>query len=101
MNFFNLFQSKSTQLKLFLEQNPTLLDVRNPSELKDNAIPKAVNIPLDELYPNLSNLDKNAAYVLFCRSGNRSRNALELMQKNGFKKVFDAGSIEELRKALS
>jgi rhodanese-related sulfurtransferase len=81
-----------------LEKNPTLIDVRNQSELIENNIPSAINFPLDNLFEKLPNLDKNKDYVLFCRSGNRSRHAMELMKKNGFTSLFDAGSIDELKK---
>jgi rhodanese-related sulfurtransferase len=98
MNFRNIFQSKKQALKRFLEKNPTLIDVRNPSELIENNIPGAINIPLDNLFENLPNLAKNKDYVLFCRSGNRSRYAVDLMKTNGFTSLFDAGSIDELKK---
>lgn len=98
MNFRNIFQTKKQALKRFLERNPVLLDVRNPNELIENNIPNAVNIPLDSLFTTLPSLDKTKDYLIFCRSGNRSRHALELMKTNGFTSLFDAGSIDELKK---
>jgi rhodanese-related sulfurtransferase len=98
MNLRNIFQTKKQALKRFLDKNPTLIDVRNPGELIGNNIPSAINIPLDNLFENLPNLDKNKDYVLFCRSGNRSRIAMDLMKTNGFTSLFDAGSIDELKK---
>jgi phage shock protein E len=98
MNFRNIFQTKKQALKRFLERNPVLLDVRNPNELIENNIPNAVNIPLDSLFATLPSLDKTKDYLIFCRSGNRSRHALELMKTNGFTSLFDAGSIDELKK---
>lgn len=94
------FQTKKQRIKSFLDKNPTLIDVRNPHELKDNSIKNARNIPLDNLFSELVHLDKNHAYLIFCRSGNRSRIAMDLMKTNGFKEVYDAGSIESLKEIL-
>lgn len=98
MNFRQLFQSKSTKIKHFLEKNPIIIDVRNPVELLDSSISLALNIPMDNLFSELKKLDKNSDYLIFCRSGNRSRHAKDLMKRNGFISVFDAGSIHDVKK---
>ena len=98
MNIKEFFQSKSTKIKHCLEKNPIIIDVRNPRELLDSSISVAINIPLDNLFSELNNLDKKSSYLIFCRSGNRSRHAKDLMTKNGFQSVFDAGSIHDLKK---
>ena len=64
-----------------------LLDVREPHELEISALPGAVNIPLGTLAARLAELDSARAMVVFCKSGSRSRRALELLASAGFKKV--------------
>lgn len=64
-----------------------LLDVREPHELAISALPGAVNIPLGMLAARLAELDSAKDMVVFCKSGTRSRRALELLASAGFKKV--------------
>ena len=64
-----------------------LIDVREPHELAISSIAGAQNIPLGELAGQLSRLDSSDDIVLFCKSGNRSRRALELLVSAGFRKV--------------
>jgi sulfur-carrier protein adenylyltransferase/sulfurtransferase len=64
-----------------------LIDVREPHELEISRLPDATNIPLGQLASRLSELDSAEDMVLFCKSGNRSTRALELLTSAGFKKV--------------
>ena len=64
-----------------------LIDVREPHELEISRLPNATNIPLGQLASRLSELDSAEDMVLFCKSGNRSTRALELLTSAGFKKV--------------
>jgi sulfur-carrier protein adenylyltransferase/sulfurtransferase len=64
-----------------------LIDVREPHELEISRLPHATNIPLGQLASRLSELDSAEDMVLFCKSGNRSARALELLISAGFKKV--------------
>jgi molybdopterin/thiamine biosynthesis adenylyltransferase/rhodanese-related sulfurtransferase len=64
-----------------------LIDVREPHELAISHIQGAENIPLGALAGQLSKLDSSEEIVLFCKSGNRSQRALELLVSAGFRKV--------------
>jgi adenylyltransferase/sulfurtransferase len=64
-----------------------LLDVREPHELEISRLEGAQLIPLGTLAGRLSELDSAEAMVVFCKSGTRSRRALELLVSAGFKKV--------------
>jgi molybdopterin/thiamine biosynthesis adenylyltransferase/rhodanese-related sulfurtransferase len=64
-----------------------LIDVREPHELMISAIEGAELIPLGQLAGKLSELDSAEEIVLFCKSGNRSTRALELLVGAGFRKV--------------
>lgn len=44
-------------------------------------------MPLGQLAERLSELDSAQEIVLFCKSGSRSRRALELLVSAGFRKV--------------
>jgi adenylyltransferase/sulfurtransferase len=64
-----------------------LIDVREPHELAISRIEEAQNIPLGELAGRLAELDSAQEIVLFCKTGSRSRRALELLVSAGFRNV--------------
>jgi sulfur-carrier protein adenylyltransferase/sulfurtransferase len=67
--------------------NLRLIDVREPHELEISHIPGADLIPLGTLAERLSELDLAQEMVVFCKTGNRSTRALELLVSAGFRKV--------------
>jgi sulfur-carrier protein adenylyltransferase/sulfurtransferase len=64
-----------------------LVDVREPHELAISHIEGAENIPLGSLAGRLNELDSAREIVLFCKSGNRSQRALDLLRSAGFRRV--------------
>lgn len=69
---------------------PVLIDVRTREEFSSGAISKkAKNISITSFNFNdeIQKLDKNATYVVYCRSGNRSAAACKVMMNLGFKNV--------------
>jgi molybdopterin/thiamine biosynthesis adenylyltransferase/rhodanese-related sulfurtransferase len=72
---------------LWSSSPPGVIDVREPHELEISHLPRAVNIPLGQLAGRLSELDSAQAYVVMCRSGVRSAQALDLLASAGFRKV--------------
>ena len=77
-------------------QEAILVDVRTPSEFGQGSVPKAINIPLDQLKDNFNQLDKSKTIVVFCQSGNRSRQAKTFLEEKGFVKVINGGSWKEV-----
>ena len=66
-----------------------VLDVRTPGEFSEGHIGDAVNIDFYEasFRSDLDGLDKDLPYALYCRSGNRSGQALTMMRELGFTDV--------------
>jgi molybdopterin/thiamine biosynthesis adenylyltransferase/rhodanese-related sulfurtransferase len=64
-----------------------LIDVREPHELKISHIESAMNIPLGQLPSQLSVLQKDKDIVVFCRTGERSRWAMGILNGAGFNSV--------------
>jgi phage shock protein E len=61
-----------------------LVDVRTPMEVQMEPVPGAVNIPLDEIPDRWEEIkDMSRPLVLFCRSGNRSGQALAYLASKG------------------
>ena len=63
----------------------TVVDVRTPAEFADGHLPGAVNINVeDPAFPDaIAALDATADYAVYCRSGNRSRAAMDYMTQAG------------------
>lgn len=74
-----------------------LIDIRTPEELAETGyIPGAVNIDFYEsdFRSKMGGLDKNQPVLLYCRSGNRSGQASDMLLDLGFTEVYDlAGGI--------
>lgn len=70
-----------------------LLDVRTPEEFAEGHIAGAVNIPLDSLSSRLSEVPTDEPVVVYCRSGNRSAQAVEILQDAGYTQVRDLGGL--------
>ena len=68
-----------------------LLDVRTPEEYAEGHIAGSENIDFYEsvFADNIAQLNRDASYVVYCRSGNRSGQTTELMKQLGFTDVTD------------
>lgn len=76
------------QVEAKMEEGYTVLDVREIDEYVEGHIVGAVNKPLSELkIDNFEGLHADEEYVVICRSGNRSREASEILIGEGFSAV--------------
>ena len=68
-----------------------ILDVRTPEEFADGHVEGATMLDFyrADFADELAKLDRDVPYVLYCRSGNRSGQTLELMRELGFSSVQD------------
>ena len=75
------------------QYNPdfVIIDVRTPEEFAEGHVEKATNIDYysETFRDELNNLDKNKTYLVYCRSGNRSGNALNIMAELNFREVYN------------
>ena len=67
-----------------------IIDVRTPEEFADGHIENAVNIDFrsETFESEIGKLDRDKTYLIYCRSGNRSRGALSVMVELGFRAVY-------------
>lgn len=76
-----------------MEQLPSaqVLDIRTPEELKTGMIAKAKNINFyDKLFAEkVSKLDKAKPIMVYCAGGGRSAKAMQMLNKMGFKEVYN------------
>jgi phage shock protein E len=90
-------------LKVIINDPATLLvDVRSPLEYAAEHIPGAQNIPLEEVTTRLTEFRAiHKPVVLYCRSGNRSGIAVNILKQNGIADVYNGGSLENMQFLLN
>ena len=77
------------------EENYIILDVRTKEEFDAGHIEGAINIANEVIHQDQSdNLpDKEQLILVYCRSGNRSKQASEKLVKQGYTNVYEFGGI--------
>ena len=72
-----------------------LLDVRRDDEFEEGHIPGAINIPNESIgTEEIAELpDKNQTIYVYCRSGNRSKQASQKLVELGYTNVIEFGGI--------
>lgn len=72
-----------------------LLDVRRDDEFEEGHIPRAINIPNESIgTEEIAELqDKNQTIYVYCRSGNRSKQASQKLVDLGYTNVIEFGGI--------
>lgn len=88
----NIYQIDYEKVKT-IQKDPGLLilDVRTPGEFKRGYILKAVNIPLNRLKTAIvkNKIPKSSKIIVVCRSGARSNKAALILQKSGYKNIYN------------
>ena len=78
-----------------------IVDVRTSKEFADGHYPGAINIPHETIMEGLNQLGVTAdtSVILYCRSGNRSGQAEQVLREKGFTEARNAGGLEALLSA--
>lgn len=73
------------------EEGFILLDVRTQGEIDQGHIPGAMHIDIleDGFEDKIKVLDQQTPVYVYCRSGGRSADAMEIMHEAGFKEVYN------------
>ena len=74
-----------------VEADVVVLDVRTPEEFAEGHLANAINIDFQSgnFANEISKLDKGTTYAVYCRSGNRSGQAVKVMADLGFTDLYD------------
>lgn len=79
------------------ENDYIILDVRTPEEFSEKHIPGAINVANEtigsEEIPELP--DKDQLILVYCRSGNRSKQASEKLVALGYTNIVEFGGIND------
>ena len=80
-----------------MEQNENyiILDVRTIEEYNEGHIPNAICIPNETIDESVTEklTDKNQLILIYCRSGNRSKQATEKLKNLGYTNLVEFGGI--------
>lgn len=82
--------------KLINEENAIVIDVRTLEEYQSGHIKDSINIPIDKI--TIEKLEqvipsKDNNIIVYCRSGNRSRQTAQILIDLGYTNVYDLGGI--------
>lgn len=74
-----------------------VIDVRTPAEFAEGHLDGAINIDWQgaTFADDIAQFDTAGTYVIYCRSGNRSGQAISAMTEMGFTDLTNAGSVDE------
>lgn len=103
MGFFSsLFGGGESNEKLttLIQEGAFLVDVRSPGEFNQGHVKGSVNIPLDNISQQIKKFDNKNHIIVFCRSGNRSGQAKQILEQQGFKNVTNGGTWEDVQQLI-
>lgn len=77
--------------KGLIKKKIKIIDVRTPKEFNQGHIENAININFksSNFIKNISKLNKDTSFLIYCKSGNRSGKAAKIMDSIGFYKIYD------------
>lgn len=76
--------------KKLQKKNVIVLDVRTPKEVAESSLEGVININYlgENFAKEIEVLNKKQTYLIYCKSGRKSREAASIMEKAGFKRVY-------------
>ena len=82
----------AAEAQALVEQGAQLVDVREPDEFQESHLQGAIDIPASTLTQRLDEL-RGKTIVLFCQSGLRSQEALQLILRQGRDQDYNLGAM--------
>lgn len=94
---FSNISHEEAKKRLDSEKGIIILDVRTRKEYESGHIQSSVLIPVDNLKDDASEKlkDKETPIFVYCRSGNRSVTAANILVNLGYKNVYNLGGIND------
>jgi phage shock protein E len=83
-----------------VKEGAIILDVCSKGEYQGEHIKDSINISVDTLNNNLTNLKKDKPIITCCASGMRSASAKSILKLNGYTKVYNGGSWSSLQNKI-
>ena len=81
--------SKQASVLIQKDSKLIVLDVRTLEEFKEGHIKGAINIDIrqEDAFSKIDKLNRNAKYLVYCRTNHRSGMAVDHMMQSGFRNV--------------
>lgn len=85
------------EAKSMMTDEVLIVDVRTKEEYDQGYIPDAILLPLNDISDGELTLlpDKDQTILLYCRSGNRSGQAANILADEGYTAIYDFGGIKD------
>ncbi len=95
-------QAPDDELKRLLGSGAKVVDVRTPEEFARGHVKGAVNVPLRDIDLRIESIaaDKDAPLLVHCQSGGRSARAKDILDRKGYTRVYDLGSLAHARQVM-
>lgn len=86
------------EVKQKIKNGALVVDVRSVGEFSGGHFNGALNIPVDEVQRRISEFgsNKDREIILYCRSGGRAGSAKQMLEAAGYKKVVNAGGLNDM-----
>lgn len=91
---------ESVDLAQLIKDGAVIVDVRSKGEFASGHVKGSINIPLEQITNNVSNLKKHNHVIVCCRSGNRSGMAKRMLQSKGLNNVTNGGSWQNVNQYI-
>ena len=78
-----------------------VIDVRTPDEWSSGHLENAMNVEWQDILNITNSVTKDEKIYLYCRSGNRSGRATQILIDAGYSNVTNAGSLKQARDLLN
>ena len=86
------------ELESIIVNGALIIDVRTHEEYKEGHINGSLNVPLNDIEKAMSWLIKDVPTIVVCASGGRSAQAKDILDANGYTKVYNGGSWDNFGK---
>lgn len=91
--------SAAQQAHSKIKEGAYIIDVRSGMEYAVSSFPGSINIPVADISDKLNSIPKDKPIVVYCASGGRSASARDILIRNGFSDVTNAGGLNDLEAA--
>ena len=78
-----------------------VIDVRTPDEWSSGHLENAMNVEWQDILNITNSVTKDEKIYLYCRSGNRSGRATQILIDAGYSNVTNAGSLKQASDLLN
>ena len=78
-----------------------VIDVRTPDEWSSGHLENAMNVEWQDILNITNSVTKDKKIYLYCRSGNRSGRATQILIDAGYSNVTNAGSLKQASDLLN